>query len=325
MMTLVTGLPGRGKTLYAVQLVREAVTSGRKVYSDIEGLKIPHEVIPPPEEPWDWRDTPPGSLIVYDEAHRRFPSSGRAGPSPDEQVNRLDTHRHSGHDFVFITQYPGKLHKVIRDLVDRHCHMVRAFGLQGALIHEWGYCQASPESPTAKREADKVRWKFPRDLYKLYASASTHGRYNAFQLPGRAWMIPVGLIALAWLLWSIVSSFSARMSGGEKPAPAPVSGAVMARPAALSGPPLTLRGCITYRGGCRCIDDRGAAVSIDLMDCVTWSVNPFAIQPVNHPYTPPAAYVPPLGVIGATSISEHGGASTSADHSISSPSLFPAD
>ena len=293
MMTLVTGLPGRGKTLYAVQLIREAVTAGRKVYSDIEGLKIPVESIPD-----DWRDTPPGSLIVYDEAHRRFPSSGRAGPSPDEQVNRLDTHRHSGHDFVFVTQYPGKLHKVIRDLVDRHVHLVRAMGLQGALLHEWGFCQASPESPTARREADKLRWKFPRDLYRMYTSASTHSRYNAIQMPPRAIWLVIGTVFLIFLLWRIASSFQDRIadSSGETVAAAFTPSVLLTAspPVAPVGAPGDIRGCITLGYSCRCFGDEMAVLVVDQWDCIMWSADPWSIRPVPYVYTPPPMYVPPL-------------------------------
>lgn len=310
MMTLVTGLPGRGKTLYAVLLVREAVTAGRKVYSDIEGLKIPHEVIPPPEEPWDWRDTPPGSLIVYDEVHRRFPASGRGGESRIEQVNRLDTHRHSGHDFVFVTQYPGKIDKVIRDLVDRHVHLVRAFGLQGSLLHEWGFCQPSPESPTARREADKVRFKFPKDLYKSYASATTHSRYNAIQLSGRAWLFPVLAIALVFLLWRVVGSFSDRTAGPSATPEDIAVGTLQLQssyaPQSQTSPPAPvgasgdIRGCITRGQSCRCFTDLQLVAAVDPWDCIIWSADPWAIQPLPYAYQPPPMYVPPLASTSGT-------------------------
>lgn len=309
MMTLITGLPGRGKTLYAVQLIREASISGRKIYSDVEGLKVPHEPIP---EGFDWRDTPPGSLIVYDEAHRRFPSSGRSGPSPDEQVNRLDTHRHTGHDFLFITQYPGKLHKVIRDLIDRHVHLVRAFGLQGALMHEWGFCQASPESPTARKEAEKIRWKYPRNLYKLYQSASTHARYNKFELPGRAWLLPVGGLALGLLIWQAVGSWSARMSSSDGDAAelaidAPLSmGIASAALPAVVDAGVGIRGCITRGQSCRCVTGDGVPVAVDPWDCIVWSADPFAVRPEPYAYAPPPPYVPPLGVISASTGSAEG-------------------
>lgn len=303
-MTLITGLPGRGKTLYAVQLVREAVTAGRKVYSDIEGLKIPHEPIP---ADFDWRDTPSGSFIVYDEVHRRFPSSGRAGLSPDDQVNRLDTHRHSGHDFIFVTQYPGKVHKVIRDLVDRHVHLVRAFGLQGTLLHEWGFCQASPDSPTARREADKVRWKFPRDLYKSYQSASTHARYNALQLPGRAWLLPALAIAAVLLCWRIYASWSDRVHHVAADVAVDLTGGVreLGRSPVSTAAGQLVRGCVSYPAitgvqRCVCVGAAGESVQLALATCLEVAEDPWLTSPASSDWTPPAPYYPPLGVIGST-------------------------
>ncbi|WP_100097333.1 zonular occludens toxin domain-containing protein [Xanthomonas campestris] len=70
MIYLVTGMPGNGKTLYAVEFIKKAVEKGRKVYTDIKGLTLAG-IEPAPD---DWRTLPDGSLVVYDEAHKRFPA-----------------------------------------------------------------------------------------------------------------------------------------------------------------------------------------------------------------------------------------------------------
>lgn len=70
MMYLITGMPGNGKTLYAVDFIRKERAKGREVFSDIKGLTI-EGVQPAPD---DWRTIPNGALVVYDEAHKRFPS-----------------------------------------------------------------------------------------------------------------------------------------------------------------------------------------------------------------------------------------------------------
>ena len=78
MLTLITGVPGSGKSLRAVYELKKALDAGRPCYSDIEGLNMPG-VLPAPD---DWRTTPEGSFIVYDEAQKRpqFASTGRPGP-----------------------------------------------------------------------------------------------------------------------------------------------------------------------------------------------------------------------------------------------------
>lgn len=54
MMYLITGMPGNGKTLYAVDFIRKQLAKGRAVYSDIKGLSLPG-VQPAPD---DWRTHP---------------------------------------------------------------------------------------------------------------------------------------------------------------------------------------------------------------------------------------------------------------------------
>ena len=132
MMTLITGVPGAGKTLRAVQLIRAAVNEGRPVYSDIDGLAL-DGVEPAPD---DWRDTPEGSLVVYDECQHRWPSTGKPGAHPSEVVAAIDTHQHTGHDLMFVTQAPRKVHHSIRQLVGQHFHHNRVGGFQGAQVFE---------------------------------------------------------------------------------------------------------------------------------------------------------------------------------------------
>ena len=76
MITLITAVPGSGKTLHAIGLILKALSEGRAVYARIDGLLI-DEVKPAPD---DWRDTPEGSLVIYDEAQEIFPSNARPGP-----------------------------------------------------------------------------------------------------------------------------------------------------------------------------------------------------------------------------------------------------
>ncbi|EQD37260.1 Zonular occludens toxin, partial [mine drainage metagenome] len=57
--------------------MKKALDAGRPCYSDIEGLNMPG-VLPAPD---DWRTTPEGSFIVYDEAQKRPSSPVRVGPA----------------------------------------------------------------------------------------------------------------------------------------------------------------------------------------------------------------------------------------------------
>ena len=80
MITLITGTPGSGKTLRAMYLIKEALAQGRAVYTDIDGVSL--DGVTTVEMDHDWRDTPEGSLVVYDEVQRRWPSTGKPGQAP---------------------------------------------------------------------------------------------------------------------------------------------------------------------------------------------------------------------------------------------------
>lgn len=73
MLTAISAPPGSGKSLYCVQLIEEVVRKNpnRLIFTNIVGINIPG-VLPiklSSNQPFDWRDLPSGSLIVYDEAH----------------------------------------------------------------------------------------------------------------------------------------------------------------------------------------------------------------------------------------------------------------
>lgn len=79
MITLITGTPGSGKTLFAVTKILEYVKQNQKlleqgkeprmIYANIDGLNI--DGVEP--APVDWRDTPDGSVIFYDEIQQLEP------------------------------------------------------------------------------------------------------------------------------------------------------------------------------------------------------------------------------------------------------------
>lgn len=65
-LKLVTAPPGTGKTLLLIKMIFEYLKEGRRVYCNIDQLKI-DEVLPIPHNA-DWRDYPDGSVVIYDEA-----------------------------------------------------------------------------------------------------------------------------------------------------------------------------------------------------------------------------------------------------------------
>ncbi|MCK4088107.1 hypothetical protein HCY58_13755 [Acinetobacter radioresistens] len=73
MLTAISAPPGSGKSLWCVELLETTVRKNpnRMVFTNIIGINIPG-VLPitsSTNKPFDWRDLPDGSLIVFDEAH----------------------------------------------------------------------------------------------------------------------------------------------------------------------------------------------------------------------------------------------------------------
>lgn len=167
MITLLTGVPGSGKTLFAVELAEKYLKEGRDVFSDIDGYESSLKA------PEDWRNCPPGSVVFYDECQKRFPAVGR-GRSRDEVITAMEEHRHLGVDLVLISQRPGKIHHDVRGVVGLHHHFLRVYGLERAKIFTRDCLIADTMSSSQLRECDQRFWNFPKNLYGLYKSAEVH-------------------------------------------------------------------------------------------------------------------------------------------------------
>lgn len=171
MISLITGLPGNGKTLYALSWLRDkAAKEGRQVYySGVTDLLIPGWI--ELTDPTEWPKLPKGSILLVDEAQRIF-RPRMHGANVPAFVAALETHRHLGVDLVFITQHPMLVDSNVRRLVGQHFHVIRKFGTHFATIHEWGKCKETAD----KNRDDSVRheWRYPKDVFALYKSAELH-------------------------------------------------------------------------------------------------------------------------------------------------------
>lgn len=228
--SLVTGLNGAGKTLYTVatklrdvpkQTVEyrgEKITR-RLVVGGIRDLLIEHEMMDVPElDPESWRDEwadkkrdpgtephedvlcsilnwwlwcKPGDVIVVDECQRVFRPmpSGKRVPM---FINKLETARHYGVEFIYLTQHPQLLHVNVRKLCGPHEDVRRIFGSNRVMVYMWDRVS----NPDAIAKATSRYWKHDKAAFSLYKSAEMHGKFGQ-RLPFAVWGLLAGLTALA--------------------------------------------------------------------------------------------------------------------------------
>lgn len=182
-ISLLTAVPGGGKTSYAVwNVIKEAHEKGQIIYT----VGIPKLTIPTIELSYDqvrqWFRTTSnddglpeldniehGSIIVIDEVQRIWPATGA---KISDDIKELSVHRHYGLTFFLITQAPNLIHRNVLALVDRHLHI--GVNWAGRKIYEWSeYCR-SPSTKTSKDTAVTFNYKLPKESFSLYHSATQH-------------------------------------------------------------------------------------------------------------------------------------------------------
>ena len=170
MISLTSGLPGAGKTLWTIVFV-EALRKkeNRDVY--YYGIKDLTLSWKPLEDPKKWFECPPGSIIVIDEAQHHFPMRGSSQAMP-EHVKRTATHRHDGHDIFLITQHPGKLDPAMRKDIEVHRHLMRKFGSSLVTVHQWQGVRETCDK--TRRDSISHTWRYPKEAFAWYKSAEVH-------------------------------------------------------------------------------------------------------------------------------------------------------
>lgn len=212
MITLITGVPGSGKTLSVVSDLAKKVKkewAGRKIFTyGIPDLVIPTEKIPEGHTINDmnvWLQYPEnnGSVVIIDEAQNIFPPRSSGSKTP-ELVEWLHVHRHSGVDIILITQMPGRIDKHVRDLVGAHYHIHKT-PLGVRMRYFWDYCENSPKS--GMKNARPEVYKFDKKAFGLYKSAEIHTKVKTPK-SRVLWVIPVALVVFgftAYMGYSLLS------------------------------------------------------------------------------------------------------------------------
>lgn len=186
-ITLITAVPGSGKTLRVVWYIREALRAKEKVYvHGVNGLVNSGEWRGwiPFADPKQWQELPSGSILIVDEAQDHFPTAPSGALVPDylQEMTRI---RHAGIRLIVVTQNPSLLHNHLKALVGRHEHLVREDGAEASMVFRRNSIIRNVQSDSALNKEDFSRWAFPKDCYDAYKSAEVHtvkrtlkGRYK---------------------------------------------------------------------------------------------------------------------------------------------------
>lgn len=188
-ISLLTGLPGSGKSLRIVQAIRYLMDKGAHVYvCNINGISVPGTT--PWADPADWQNLPTGAILFVDEAQEFFPA--RRGGDPAPHIKAMSTIRHVGVRLVLATQQPNYLDTYLRGLVGYHEHLLRQNGKQKTFIFRNSQIieEVRAALPRIKKLYDYEVWKQPTECFKFYKSAELHTmKYQMPALVKRALMI----------------------------------------------------------------------------------------------------------------------------------------
>ncbi|NUT13664.1 MAG: zonular occludens toxin, partial [Cupriavidus sp.] len=274
---------------------------GRPVYyHGINELALPWT---PLEKQEDWPDVPAGSIVVLDEAQKAFRTRANGAAVP-RHVAELETLRHRGITLFLITQHPMLIDNNARRLCGRHLHLVRKFGAQSSVVHEWNAVRENCDKPAGRKDSQKKDFKYPKSVYGLYKSAEVHTVKR--KIPRKVLMIiPCVLAAVALLGYVGYRKVYQPMQGESEEATAIKAGAKQPGQIAYGqgdgrARPLTTAeyissytpripgldytapaydeltkpkrvpvpaACVTFKGGCNCYTQQGTRLSVGRDQC----------------------------------------------------------
>lgn len=211
MITIITGTPGAGKTLYTVDKLLQPIVGTtvkqevdgqlveypRTIYTNINGLMIDHEKIDGGNTGGlrNWHEwAKPGSLIVVDEVQKIWEPRANGSKVPAD-IQALETHRHMGVDFIFITQGLMLTERNLCMLCNRHLHVRRMGNMGLTIVYEWDHAS---RSLMYSKAITKSPYRYNRSVFKLYKSAQLHTKQPR-RIPGLVWFILFGLGATAYM------------------------------------------------------------------------------------------------------------------------------
>lgn len=196
-LTIIAGLPGAGKTLFAVSRLREmAAKEGAQVYHcNLDECKV--EGWKHLENPHDWFKLPAGSVLIVDEAHKFFPQRGPSMPVPVSVQNMAEVRKFAVR-LVLITQDCNGLDHFIRRRAGAYLHFWRPFFLARSVVWQFPeFCDW--KDPKSRLNGQTFNFRHDPKAYALYKSAQLHTAKRS--IPKKFLLLPVAVVALLACIW----------------------------------------------------------------------------------------------------------------------------
>ncbi len=308
MITLITGVPGSGKSAYTVDYLKTLMLANpeRPVYQHgIRELALPHIYVKCDSPACklckgysddtlkanEWNTwAPQGALLVFDEVQHIYRPLHASARVPDS-IAAFETHRHDGLDFLLITQHPNLIHANIRRLVSKHIHLSANWLKRYKL--EWSECQANVQAETG---AVKTSYVIPKSVYKLYKSAEIHTKVKR-QIHPAVYLLGV-LIPVLFISAYLFSSSKIQSKPGQSEqlsvSPALISQLAQVPkqqdfvPTILNRPESApayqhlvkvtdfprLAACIASKKKCKCYSQQGTELFITRNECIDFAKTP---------------------------------------------------
>ncbi len=225
-ITLITAVPGSGKTLRAVWYMRDAQKQNEQVFScNVNGLKL--DGVTDFEDPTRWEELPRGSVLIVDECQKFF----RADRGVPEYIKAMEEIRHRGIRLILLTQHPALIHGNIRALVGAHEHLVRENGKESATVYTRSRVIDNVRSDKGLAAEDHHTWAFPKDCYDLYKSAEVHTvkRTIPHKYKRAAVMVLVAGSILGFVVWRVNAAMQPDAGSDAQRASQPASDAPQQR------------------------------------------------------------------------------------------------
>lgn len=296
MIAFVTGLPGAGKTSWLVEHVitpllkvgfkenaidhdGNKVVVTRRIFTNINGLMVPHELIGPDElNTWhEW--VKPGDIILYDEVQKPWPKVP-AGTKKPMCISELETHRHYGVDFWLLTQNTNLVNDAPVTLAGMQKHVRKVGNTRYATVYEW---DGVSKTLNYKAALTKKPWRRSKDTEKMYRSSALHTKQQR-ALPTALWVFLLMVLAIPFAFKYVTARMDERFdpvhaaaSAASQPMPkaAPSSSQdlqthtqVMASTASMVEPAKPkLIGCVAKADRCECYDQAGTWIETEVQQC----------------------------------------------------------